>query len=330
MRSHEHGDVVERDGVVARVLPGADGVDDAVALLDAAEAAAGIPLVDESERERLRALAAGERDRAASWHSVLARRDERAVGYAGIVVPPDERRPLDEQTATGDVALAPWSRDGRPGSCPVLSALLASLASVATRHEAGRLEVWLRHADAAELACAADAGFGVERRLGVLGRVLDEEVPPVDPPAGVTIRPYAGEADDTGVVDVLAGAYAGTAEGGWTLDRFRERRGYAWFEPDDLLLAERDDATLAGLHWLKRRGGGVGEVYNLAIHPDAQGTGLGRVLLRAGLAHLRAVGCDDVVLWVDRANEPAVRLYVTEGFTTQWEDVALVRTTARR
>jgi hypothetical protein len=33
-----------------------------------------------------------------------------------------------------------------------------------------------------------------------------------------------------------------------------------------------------------------------------------------------------VLLWVDRANERAVRLYTSQGFTTRWDDVALGRT----
>jgi ribosomal protein S18 acetylase RimI-like enzyme len=41
--------------------------------------------------------------------------------------------------------------------------------------------------------------------------------------------------------------------------------------------------------------------------------------------HLRDVGCDDIVLWVDLSNERAVRLYASHGFHTRWEDVALTR-----
>jgi mycothiol synthase len=79
---------------------------------------------------------------------------------------------------------------------------------------------------------------------------------------------------------VLAAAYAGTAEQGWDLERFEERRRLPWFRPEDLLVAELDDSedgpALAGLHWLKRRDERTGEVYNLAVHPDAQGHRWGR------------------------------------------------------
>jgi mycothiol synthase len=313
----EHGELIAQRGeVAATVLHGAAGVEEAVALLDEAEAAVEVPLVDEAERERLHQLAEGDGERAAHWHSLLARRGAEAVGYAGVVLP---RSPgLD---ATADVAVAPGEDPRRP----VLSVLLAGLEALAWQHAAGRLQVWIRHAGAADVACATDGGYAVERRLGVLGRELVDLTTPETGDA-VRVRAYRPDEDDEGVVAVLAAAYGGTPEAGWDLARFRERRGWSWFRPEDLLVAEVSGGRLGGIHWLKRRGDGVGEVYNLAIHPDAQGRGVGAVLLQAGLAHLREVGCNEALLWVDLANERAVRLYASQGFATRWEDVALTRT----
>lgn len=318
MQADEHQDIVaEVDDVVARVLQGDAGVDAAVALLDRAEAAAGAPLVDESERARLEDLARGHGDRGGHWHSVLARRDGDAVGYAGLVLPgPDAQA---DALARGDIAV-----DRAHISCgPVLQALLAAVEVLGSRHEARRLQVWLRHATEDDLRCVTDAGFALDRRLGVLTRSLTD-LPPTPEPAGIAIGPFTGD-DADAVVDVLAAAYAGTADGGWTRERFDGKRGYAWFDPADLLVARRPDGAVAGLHWTKRRGDGVGEVYNLAVHPDAQGDRLGAALLLAGLEHLRAIGCDEVILWVDMANEAATRLYTAYGFEVAWEDVALGR-----
>lgn len=313
----DHADVIAARGdVVARVLAGADGVDDVLALLDEAEARTAAPLVDEAERARLESLARRREGRDSHWHSVLARRGDQAVGYAGVLLPT-----AGDGVATGDVAVA---RD-RPPVGPVLSVLLAGLEGLARRHDAARLVVWIRQATAPDVACAAGEGFGIERRLGVLGRRL-EGAEPVGPPAGIEVRAYRPDVDDHAVVEVLASAYAGTADGGWTLDRFRERRAYDWFRAEDLLVADAGDGDLRGLHWLKRRGSGVGEVYNLAIAPDAQRGGLGAALLTAGLAHLAAEGLQECLLWVDLANEQAVRLYAAHGFRTRWEDVALGRT----
>jgi mycothiol synthase len=287
----------------------------ALDVLDRAEHAAGGDLVDEAERHRLeRWVADGER--APVWTPVAARRGDRGVGYAAMMIRPGAGGP----EATGDAAAAP----DFDGHLEVLQALLAELAQRAASAGCARLEVWMRHADERVLSTAAAAGFAVERRLGVLGRSLDDR-PSVPAPDDVEVRAYRPDLDDEAVVAVLAGAYAGTAEAGWDLGSFRERRAYGWFRPEDLLVAELHDGRLGGLHWLKRRGEDVGEVYNLAVHPDAQGRGLGPVLLAAGLAHLRSVGCHEVLLWVDLANERAVRLYRSQGFATRWEDVAVVR-----
>jgi mycothiol synthase len=314
---HDHDVIAEREDVVARVLTGSEGVDDALALLDRAEADLEVPLVDEAERRRLHELADGHAERASHWHSLLARRGAEAVGYAGVLLPSSPGL-----TASGDIAVV---RDR--GDCtPVLSALLAGLEGLGWQHLAGRLQVWVRHAQAADVACATDEGYSVDRRLGVLGRSLSGALPAVAEVEGITVRPYRPDRDDEGVVEVLATAYAGTADGGWDLARFRARRGWPWFRAEDLLLAQDEDGWVAGLHWLKRREPTVGEVYNLAIHPRAQGRGLGGVLLAAGLRHLAALGCTDALLWVDLANERGVRLYTSQGFSTRWEDVALGRT----
>lgn len=354
MQAHEHRDVVARVGdVSARVLSGDDGVDDAVALLDRAEAATGVPLVDESERNRLEELAAGHTDRHGHWHSVLARRDGDpagpAVGYAALTLPtgPEhphahephahehgdhghghDERPLHghaPEDATpiplghGDVAL---DRDGGADAA-VLRVLLQACDVLGRRHDTRRLQVWMRHVTESDLRHATAAGYCVDRRLGVLARPLTD-LPHLEVPDGVTIGAFT-DADADAIVDVLAAAYAGTPDGGWTRARFDARRGYDWFDPADLLVAHDAAGRVLGMHWTKRRGGRVGEVYNLAVHPDAQGGRLGAALLAAGLHHLDDAGCDEVLLWVDLANEPAVRLYTSQGFEVAWEDVALGR-----
>jgi mycothiol synthase len=113
--------------------------------------------------------------------------------------------------------------------------------------------------------------------------------------------------------------------GGWYEHGFARLRDGDWFRAEDLLLLEdAADGRLLGLHWMKRRGDGVGEVYNLAVDPDAQGRGYGPLLLDIGLAHLAAVGSREVVLWVHATNTRAFGLYRSRGFEPRWEDVSLV------
>lgn len=318
MQADAHSDIVAAVAdVEARVLRGDAGVEAAVTLLDRAEKAAGVPLVDESERARLEALAEGRTDRPDHWHSVVARRDGHAVGYAGLVMPPGGN---GDGVAHGDVAI---DREHEPCE-PPLRALLSAVDVLGRRHDARRLQVWLRHATEPDLHCAAAAGYCLDRRLGVLSRDLDDALPDVPVPHHLTVEAFS-EDDADAVVEVLATAYAGTPDGGWTREQFDRKRDYEWFEPGDLLVARGQDGVVRGIHWTKRRGEGVGEVYNLAVHPDAQGDRLGAVLLHAGLAHLRDIGCHEAVLWVDLANERAVRLYTSQGFEVVWEDVALGR-----
>lgn len=302
-------------GVRVAVRPLADADAPEVArTLDAGERAGGdAPLVDEAERRRLGGLL--ERGvRADGWHPLVARVDDEVVGYAAFTVTGGR--------GVGDAAAA---RDGTVRRF-VLTALLGRLTREGTELGLDALEVWIRRATDADLDAAATAGFDLARRLAILGTDLPATTPAPAPPAGITVRGSRPGEDDDAIVEVLAAAYGSGPDGGWDLARFRERQQLDWFRPEDLLVAVDEDGRVLGLHWLKRRSAAVGEVYNLAIHPDGQGRGLGPVLLHAGLEHLAGVGCDEVLLWVDRANDRAVRLYTSQGMTTRWEDVALGRT----
>jgi mycothiol synthase len=94
--------------------------------------------------------------------------------------------------------------------------------------------------------------------------------------------------------------------------------------------AEGDAEQLLGFHWTKWHSHDsdevpahepVGEVYVLAVHPRAQGLGLGRALLEAGLAHLYDRDCRLAVLYVDCADAAAVRLYESSGFGLAYREV---------
>lgn len=301
-------------GVRVAVTPLADGdAPEVTRTLDAGQRARGdAELVDEAERRRLDGLLQNG-VRADGWHPLVARVDDEVVGYAAFTV--------TGVRGIGDAAAVCHGTVRRF----VLTALLGRLTRDATELGLDALEVWIRRAADADLDAAATAGFDVARRLAILGTDLPVTTPAPAPPAGITVRGSRPDEDDEGVVGVLAAAYGTGPDGGWDLARLRERQRLEWFRPEDLLVAVDEEGRTLGLHWLKRRSAAVGEVYNLAIHPDGQGRGLGAVLLHAGLEHLADVGCDEVLLWVDRANDRAVRLYTSQGMTTRWDDVALGR-----
>ncbi len=180
------------------------------------ERAIGGELVDEAERRRLAVFAGPGGRRAPGWHPLVAHQGADVVGYAGLVLPEPPAG-----TAVGDAAPLPGAADRGA----VLTALLGELTHLATRHGVGELEVWLRRADQHDLDVAAAAGLPARRRVAVLGRPLPIEDAAPPQPAGVTVRGYRDDIDDDQVVDVLREAYAGTDDGGWDLDAFRDRRG---------------------------------------------------------------------------------------------------------
>lgn len=59
---------------------------------------------------------------------------------------------------------------------------------------------------------------------------------------------------------------------------------------------------------------GVAELYELFVHPEATGTGVGGALLRGTVSILRDRGFRTVTLWVVEGNDRARRFYRREGF----------------
>jgi mycothiol synthase len=58
----------------------------------------------------------------------------------------------------------------------------------------------------------------------------------------------------------------------------------------------------------------IGDIRMVGVRPEARGRGLGRELLRWGIAELRARGAVDVELSVEGANDRALGLYRRAGF----------------
>jgi mycothiol synthase len=65
----------------------------------------------------------------------------------------------------------------------------------------------------------------------------------------------------------------------------------------------------------------LGEVYVVGVDPAERGTGLGRALTLTGLWYLRSRGLEQVMLYVDESNTPAIRLYEALGFKHWGTDV---------
>jgi mycothiol synthase len=221
-----------------------------------------------------------------------------------------------------DLAVAPSARRRGVGR-----ALVAGVDAALTGIP---LTAW-SHGDHPGAAALADrTGFRPVRALWLMRRPGDVPVPEADT-SRFRLRPFRPGADDAAFLALNAEAFADHPEQGG-LDRhgLLERTAQDWFDPVGFLVAETPDGDgLAGFHWTKVHPGEpvVGEVYVIGVAPAAQGTGLGRELLSAGLEHLRSRGVGEVVLYVEADNVPAVRLYRSFGFThdTQDTDVMYAR-----
>lgn len=162
-------------------------------------------------------------------------------------------------------------------------------------------------------------GLTPSRSLLIMDRSLAGSTAP-QPPPELALRGYT-EADADDLLAVNAAAFVHHPEQG-KLDAagLAARMAEPWFDPSGLILAF-DEAGLVGFHWTKRVDTGTGEVYVIGVAPRAQGRGYGRVLLAAGLAHLHQTGTDRVLLYVDSAEEVAVRMYESAGFHVARRDV---------
>ncbi len=192
------------------------------------------------------------------------------------------------------------------------------------------LSAWSHGNHPAAARLAAALGLDRARDLWVMRRPLtdDQPLPPVTPADGIVVRTFRRGEDEEALLAINAEAFADHPEqGAMTRDDLEQRMDEPWFDPEGLFLAEPADAppneandfidspSLLGFHWTKVHDDRVGEVYVVGISPYAQGRGLGRTLTLTGLHHLRDRGLQEVILYVEADNAPAVAVYSGLGFT---------------
>lgn len=247
---------------------------------------------------------------------LLAFRDEELAGYAHL----DVTDPVEGPSA--ELTVRPAQRRHGIGRALVQCLL---------KQSGDTLRLWAhgQHTAARDLAHAM--GFEEARVLWQMRRSLLAPLRTPTPPRDVHVRPFDPDRDVDGWLALNARAFADLPDQGrWTQADMAQRIAEPWFDPAGFLLAEEGNRII-GAHWTKVHGHGdhhdhdtIGEVYVLAVDPDAQGRGLGRTMLLLGLQNLRDRGLSQAMLYVDAANIGAITLYESAGFV-RWDTDVLYR-----
>jgi mycothiol synthase len=208
-----------------------------------------------------------------------------------------------------DLVVAPGARGHGLGAALATAAVPAS----------GDLTAWSHGNHPAAAALAARFGLRRVRDLWVMRRSLRVPLPDTHIPAELDVRPFRLGVDEAAFLAVNAAAFAHHPEqGGMTRADLDDRIAEDWFDADGFFLAWDGD-ELVGFHWTKEHPS-YGEVYVLGISPAAQGRGLGKLLTLTGLHHLAGRGLDEVILYVESDNAPAVAVYERLGFAHAEQD----------
>jgi len=218
---------------------------------------------------------------------------------------------------------------GSPGPDDAARVLLDGALAEVARAGGGTVTYWVPAATPADEDRAAASGFAPDRSLLQMRCALPLAAggPSGTRAAGATIRAFEPGRDEDAWLRVNNRAFAGHPEqGGWTMATILERERAPWFDPQGFRLLEVD-GRLAGSCWTKVHREAhppEGEIYVIAVDPEFSGHGFGRTLAVDGLDHLARSGLTVGMLYVDGANDPAVGLYRSLGFTEARVDRSFV------
>ena len=156
-------------------------------------------------------------------------------------------------------------------------------------------------------------GFAHDRYFWEMERP-GRERPSVSWPVGIETRTFDGS--DAAFEDWNACSNAAFAQNAMsarsTVENLREVATRSYFRASGLRLAYRNEQCVGFCHCALHPE--LGDVDILGVVPEARGIGLGRALLRWGVAWLLEADAPNVRLTVDGENSRAHQLYRDEGF----------------
>jgi mycothiol synthase len=168
--------------------------------------------------------------------------------------------------------------------------------------------------EAAGFACQAEVGEHSWSKV-LMVRAAGTPVAECPPPAGVTIRSLAGEAEVEAYVALHRAAFDSrnmTVE--WRRRTLRRPEAV----PDLDLVAVTADGRLVAfcVCWLDRQAEGPdrGQIEPLGVHPDWRNQRLGRAILSEGLRRLVRHGARQIYVETDKHRNAALALYESLGF----------------
>jgi ribosomal protein S18 acetylase RimI-like enzyme len=161
------------------------------------------------------------------------------------------------------------------------------------------------------------AGFVPAERLHLLLHSLDELPDPVLAAPAQIRRGRRRELDE--LLEVDHAAFSGM----WRLDRAGIDEALS-ATPTVHLRVARDPGGTIG-YAICGRAAHRGYVQRLAVHPRAQGQGLGGTLLLDGLRWLRRWGARDALVNTQEGNDRSLRLYQRAGFVLQPDGLTVLR-----
>ncbi|BBM68549.1 GNAT family N-acetyltransferase [Rhodothermus marinus] len=134
----------------------------------------------------------------------------------------------------------------------------------------------------------------------------------------VVLRPFRPD-DLPALVDVYMAAYRDFPEYGEP-DEVHALRYLQWLQRHHtlFLVAEVEGQPVGFIvvdaNWRDWNGRRIGEIHELAVHPEYWGRSIARRLLDAAMNHIRAEGLQQAGLWVGVRNERAQSFYRRIGF----------------
>lgn len=314
-------------------------------ILQAAEAADGFAPLSEQ-------FVAGLSDQRVGQQQVLAFLDDELVGLAGLDGWQPGSAGDADGDARGDVnaemVIAPSHRGQGFGTCLYrhLRELVGTSLQVWAHGQLPAAEA-IAHKQQLEIVRHLLV-------MSVTGEALQKSAEPGEAPDGFVAANYPESVERFGTehvenswVEANNQAFSWHPEqGGWDRDRLHRSMEAEWFDPQDVILLWDNDAAvgvdkhpaLAGFHWTKWHGAAgdaagdgakddasenspetndevyVGEVYVIALASAYQGRGLSGHLLRLGIKQMANKGATNVILYVEKDNESAVRVYEKSGF----------------